>query len=358
MNSLLLIGISKILAPRVEPCRVKNIYRKGANMAKHIQFSTTGGPEVLQYLDFTPTNPAAHEVQVENKAIGINYIDTYVRSGLYAPPHFPSGLGTEAAGIVTKVGAAVNSLKVGDRVVYAQSTLGAYSEIHNVAAQKVALLPEQISFEQAAASFLKGLTVQYLLRQTYEIKPGQVFLFHAAAGGVGLIACQWAKALGARLIGTVGSDEKAELAKANGAWATINYRTENIAERVAELTNGEKVDVVYDSVGKSTWLDSLNSLKRRGLMVSFGNASGPVAGVDLAILNQKGALYVTRPSLNVYVTNRQELESASHELFSLIISGAINVDVAKTQQFPLSDAHRAHEILESRQTTGSSLLIP
>ncbi|WP_145564610.1 quinone oxidoreductase [Yersinia aldovae] len=327
-------------------------------MAKHIQFSTTGGPDVLQYLDFTPVDPAAHEVQVENKAIGINYIDTYIRGGLYAPPHLPSGLGTEAAGIVTKVGAKISAINVGDRVVYAQSALGAYSEVHNVAADKIAILPDNISFEQAAASFLKGLTVHYLLRQTYAIKPGEVFLFHAAAGGVGLIACQWAKALGAKLIGTVGSDEKAELAKAKGAWATINYRTENIAERVAELTNGEKVGVVYDSVGKSTWLDSLNSLRRRGLMVSFGNASGPVTGVDLAILNQKGGLYVTRPSLNAYVTHRQELENASEQLFSLIGSGAINVDVAKAQQFPLSDAHRAHQILESRQTTGSSLLIP
>ncbi|WP_145577327.1 quinone oxidoreductase [Yersinia alsatica] len=327
-------------------------------MAKHIQFSTVGGPEVLQYLDFTPVDPAADEVQVENKAIGINYIDTYIRSGLYPPPHFPSGIGTEAAGIVTKVGSSVSTIKAGDRVVYAQSALGAYSEVHNVAAEKIALLPEQISFEQAAASFLKGLTVQYLLRQTHEIKPGEVFLFHAAAGGVGLIACQWAKALGAKLIGSVGSDEKAELAKANGAWATINYRTENIAERVAELTHGEKVGVVYDSVGKSTWQDSLNSLKRRGLLVSFGNASGPVTGVDLAILNQKGALYVTRPSLNAYVTNRQELEAASHELFSLIASGAIKVDVAEAQKFPLQEARRAHEILESRQTTGSSLLIP
>ncbi|CNI80398.1 quinone oxidoreductase [Yersinia bercovieri] len=327
-------------------------------MAKHIQFTTTGGPEVLQYLDFTPTDPTADEVQVENRAIGINYIDTYIRSGLYPPPHFPSGLGTEAAGVVVKVGSSVHTLKVGDRVVYAQSALGAYSEVHNVAAERIALLPEQISFEQAAASFLKGLTVQYLLRQTHEIKPGELFLFHAAAGGVGLIACQWAKALGAKLIGSVGSDEKAELAKAAGAWATIHYRTESIAERVAELTDGEKVGVVYDSVGKSTWLDSLNSLKRRGLLVSFGNASGPVTGVDLAILNQKGALYVTRPSLNMYVTNRQELESASQELFSLITSGAINVDVAQKQQFPLRDAHRAHEILESRQTTGSSLLIP
>ncbi|CQI88016.1 quinone oxidoreductase [Yersinia rohdei] len=327
-------------------------------MAKHIQFSTIGGPDVLQYLDFTPVDPAPHEVQVENKAIGINYIDTYIRSGLYPPPQLPSSLGTEAAGVVIKVGSAVNTINVGDRVVYAQSALGAYSDIHNVAAEKIAILPEQISFEQAAASFLKGLTVQYLLRQTHSIKAGEVFLFHAAAGGVGLIACQWAKALGAKLIGTVGSDEKAELAKAHGAWATINYRTENITERVAELTHGEKVGVVYDSVGKSTWLDSLNSLKLRGLMVSFGNASGPVTGVDLAILNQKGALYVTRPSLNAYVTNQQELAAASHELFSLIASGAIKVDVAKNQQFALQDARRAHERVESRQTTGSSLLIP
>lgn len=327
-------------------------------MAKHIQFSTIGGPDVLQYLDFTPVDPAPHEVQVENKAIGINYIDTYIRSGLYPPPQLPSSLGTEAAGVVIKVGSAVNTINVGDRVVYAQSALGAYSDIHNVAAEKIAILPEQISFEQAAASFLKGLTVQYLLRQTHSIKAGEVFLFHAAAGGVGLIACQWAKALGAKLIGTVGSDEKAELAKAHGAWATINYRTENIAERVAELTHGEKVGVVYDSVGKSTWLDSLNSLKPRGLMVSFGNASGPVTGVDLAILNQKGALYVTRPSLNAYVTNQQELAAASHELFSLIASGAIKVDVAKNQQFALQDARRAHERVESRQTTGSSLLLP
>ncbi|ANI30341.1 quinone oxidoreductase [Yersinia entomophaga] len=327
-------------------------------MAKRIQFSTTGGPDVLQYIDFTPKDPEEHEVQVENKAIGINYIDTYIRSGLYPPAQLPSSLGTEGAGVIKKVGSAVSTLKVGDRVVYAQSALGAYSEIHNVPAEKIALLPDNISFEQAAASFLKGLTVQYLLRQTYEIKPGETFLFHAAAGGVGLIACQWAKALGARLIGTVGSDEKAELAKAAGAWATINYAKENISQRVIELTQGEKVKVVYDSVGKSTWIDSLSSLQKRGLLVSFGNASGPVTGVDLGILNQKGGLYVTRPSLNWYVTNRQELEQASSELFSLIACGAINVDVAPEQKFPLSQAQRAHLMLEGRKTTGSSLLIP
>lgn len=327
-------------------------------MAKRIQFSTTGGPEVLQYVDFTPADPAADEVQVENKAIGINYIDTYIRSGLYAPPSMPSGLGTEAAGVVTKVGANVSAVKPGDRVVYAQSALGAYSDVHNVPVENIALLPANLSFEQGAASFLKGLTVHYLLRQTYDVQPGEIFLFHAAAGGVGLIACQWAKALGAKLIGTVGSDEKAERAKQAGAWATINYQKENIAQRVAELTHGEKVNVVYDSVGKNTWLDSLNCLKRRGLMVSFGNASGPVTGVDLAVLNQKGSLYVTRPSLNGYINNREALQYASNELFSLIGSGAINVAVRDEQIFALADVQRAHQTLESRKTSGSSLLIP
>lgn len=327
-------------------------------MAKRIQFSAHGGPEVLEYVDFDPKDPAAGEVQISNKAIGINYIDTYIRGGLYPVSQFPSGLGTEASGVVTKVGAGVTSIEVGDRVVYAQSALGAYSSVHNVPAEKVALLPNAISFEQGAASFLKGLTVHYLLRQTYEIKAGEIFLFHAAAGGVGQIACQWAKALGAKLIGTVGSDAKAERAKQAGAWATINYQTEDIAQRVAELTQGEKVNVVYDSVGKSTWLASLDSLKKRGLMVSFGNASGPVTGVDLGILNQKGSLYVTRPSLNGYINNHQDLLSASHELFSMISSGAISVDVPDTQKFALSDARKAHEVLQSRGTQGSSLLIP
>lgn len=326
-------------------------------MAKRIQMAQNGGPEVLQVVEFTPQDPAAGEVQIENKAIGINYIDTYVRSGLY-PAALPSGLGTEAAGVVRKVGAGVSRLKAGDRVVYAQSSLGAYSELHNVNAEKVALLPDAISFEQGAASFLKGLTVHYLLRQTYEIKPDETFLFHAASGGVGLIACQWAKALGAHLIGTVGSPEKAARAKEAGAWATINYREENVAQRVAELTNGNKVRVVYDSVGKDTWEASLDSLQRRGLMVSFGNSSGPVTGVNLAILNQKGSLYVTRPSLFGYITTHDELTSASNELFSLIASGAIRVEVPEHQKFALADVQHAHQTLESRATQGSCLLIP
>jgi len=252
----------------------------------------------------------------------------------------------------------VKHIKAGDRVVYAQSALGAYSTVHNVPADKAAILPDAISFEQAAASFLKGLTVYYLLRKTYEIKAGEPFLFHAAAGGVGLIACQWAKALGAKLIGTVGSAQKAERAKQAGAWQIINYREENIVERLKEITDGKKVHVVYDSVGKDTWEASLDCLQRRGLMVSFGNSSGPVTGVNLGILNQKGSLYVTRPSLQGYITTREELTEASNELFSLIASGVIKVDVAESQKYALTDARRAHEVLESRATQGSSLLLP
>ncbi|MEI2265823.1 quinone oxidoreductase [Erwinia sp. CGal63] len=326
-------------------------------MAKRIQISQHGGPEVIQVIEADIPEPAAGEVVVENKAIGINYIDTYVRSGLY-PAALPSGLGTEAAGIVRSVGEGVTTFKAGDRVVYAQSSLGAYSEYHAVQADKLALLPDSISFEQAAASFLKGLTVHYLLRQTYVVQPDETFLFQAAAGGVGLIACQWAKALGAHLIGTVGSAEKAIRAKEAGAWQTINYREEDVAKRVLELTNGKKVRVVYDSVGKDTWEASLDCLQRRGLMVSFGNSSGPVNGVNLAILNQKGSLYVTRPSLNGYITNADALTHASNELFSLIASGAIKVDVPEQQKFALADAQQAHKTLESRATQGSCLLIP
>ena len=327
-------------------------------MATRIEFHKHGGPDVLKAVEFTPVDPAENEIQVENKAIGINYIDTYIRSGLYPPPSLPSGLGTEAAGVVSKVGSKVTHIKAGDRVVYAQSALGAYSSVHNVPADKAAILPNAISFEQAAASFLKGLTVFYLLRKTYEIQPDEPFLFHAAAGGVGMIACQWAKALGAKLIGTVGSAQKAQIALQAGAWQVINYREESIVERVKEITGGKKVRVVYDSVVKYTWEASLDCLQRRGLMVSFGNASGPVTGVNLGILNQKGSLYVTRPSLQGYITNHRELTEASNELFSLIASGVIKVDVAPGQTFALRDAQRAHEVLESRATQGSSLLIP
>ncbi|WP_110674263.1 NADPH:quinone reductase [Salinicola sp. RZ23] len=325
-------------------------------MVKRIQFSRTGGPEVLEYVDFEPAAPQAGEVRIENRAIGLNFIDIYFRTGLYPAPSLPSGLGTEGAGVVEAVGEGVTHLAVGDRVAYAQGPLGAYSQLHVLPAEKVVKLPEDISFEIAAASMLKGLTVQYLLRQTFPLEGGETILFHAAAGGVGSIACQWAKALDVKVIGTVGSDEKAELAKRNGAWATINYREENVAERVRELTDGAMVPVVYDSVGKDTFITSLDCLAPRGLMVSFGNASGAVEGVNIGILNQKGSLYLTRPSLHGYTDTRERLEEMSLDLFDLLESGKVKVDIA--QRFDLADAGKAQEALAARRTTGSTILIP
>ncbi|WIX31267.1 NADPH:quinone reductase [Salinicola sp. JS01] len=325
-------------------------------MVKRIQFSRTGGPEVLEYVDFEPAAPQAGEVRVENRAIGLNFIDIYFRTGLYPAPSLPSGLGTEGAGVVEAVGEGVTHLAVGDRVAYAQGPLGAYSQLHVLPAEKVVKLPEDISFEIAAASMLKGLTVQYLLRQTFPLEGGETILFHAAAGGVGSIACQWAKALDVKVIGTVGSDEKAELAKRNGAWATINYRKENVAERVRELTGGAMVPVVYDSVGKDTFTTSLDCLAPRGLMVSFGNASGAVEGVNIGILNQKGSLYLTRPSLNGYADTPERLDEMSLDLFDLLESGKVKMDIA--QRFDLADAGKAQEALAARRTTGSTILIP
>ena len=324
-------------------------------MATRIEFSKHGGPEVLNAVEFTPNAPAENEVQVENKAIGINYIDTYIRSGLYPPPSMPSGLGTEAAGVVSQVGSNVKHIKAGDRVVYAQSGLGAYSSVHNVAADKVALLPSAISYEQAAASFLKGLTVFYLLRKTYEIKPGEPFLFHAAAGGVGLIACQWAKALGLQVIATAGSAEKCALALANGAAHAINYREENFAERVREITGGAGVKVVYDSVGKDTFEGSLASLMPFGLMVSFGNASGPVPPVAPLALAQAGCAYLTRQTLFTHLKQgRATVDAMAGDLFDVVRSGQVKIHI--DQRFALEDVQQAHRALEARQTTGSSVL--
>lgn len=325
-------------------------------MAKRIQFARTGGPEVLEYVDVTPVEPGPGEVRVRNRAVGLNFIDIYFRTGLYPAPSLPSGLGTEGAGEIDAVGEGVKGFAPGDRVAYAQGALGAYAELHVLPAEKVVALPEAIGFETAAAAMLKGLTVQYLLRQTYRVKEGETILFHAAAGGVGSIACQWAKALGVKLIGTVGSPEKAELAKRNGAWATIDYTRENVVERVRELTGGEMVPVVYDSVGKDTWETSLDCLQKRGLMVSFGNASGPVEGVNIGILNQKGALFVTRPSLNGYADTRERFEAMAEELFEVIASGKVVIDVAN--RYPLSDAAQAQEALAARKTTGSTVLLP
>lgn len=325
-------------------------------MAKRIQFSQHGGPEVLQLVEFEPAAPGPQQVRVRNHAIGLNFIDTYFRSGLYSPPSLPSGLGTEAAGVVEAVGEGVTRLNVGDRVAYGTGPLGAYSEVHTLPEANLVKLPDDISFEQAAAVMLKGLTVQYLLKQTYEVKPGDVILFHAAAGGVGSLACQWAKALGAKLIGTVSSAEKAERAKALGAWETIDYSREDVAKRVLELTDGKKCPVVYDGVGADTWLTSLDCLQPRGLMVSFGNASGAVSGVNLGILSQKGSLYVTRPTLATYANNAENTQAMADDLFAMIGSGKLVVDIQ--QRYALSEAAKAQEALSARRTVGSTVLLP
>lgn len=325
-------------------------------MAKRIQFQAHGGPEVLEFVDYTPAEPGPQQVRVRNQAIGLNFIDTYYRSGLYPLPELPSGLGNEGAGVVDAIGRDVHNLKVGDRVAYGTGPLGAYSELHVLPAANVVKLPDDISYEEAAAVMLKGLTVQYLLRQTYELKGGETILFHAAAGGVGSIACQWAKALGVKLIGTVSSPKKAALAKKLGAWATIDYSHEDVVQRVLELTDGKKCPVVYDGVGKDTWLTSLDCLSPRGLMVSFGNASGAVTGVNLGILSQKGSLYVTRPTLASYANTPENLQKMADELFGMIRSDNITVDIS--QRFALKDAAKAQTELSARRTTGSTILVP
>ena len=325
-------------------------------MAKRIQFQAHGGPEVLEFVDYTPAEPGPQQVRVRNQAIGLNFIDTYYRSGLYPLPELPSGLGNEGAGVVDAIGSDVHNVKVGDRVAYGTGPLGAYSELHVLPAANVVKLPDDISYEEAAAVMLKGLTVQYLLRQTYELKGGETILFHAAAGGVGSIACQWAKALGVQLIGTVSSPKKAALAKKLGAWATIDYSHEDVAQRVLELTDGKKCPVVYDGVGKDTWLTSLDCLSLRGLMVSFGNASGAVTGVNLGILSQKGSLYVTRPTLASYANTPENLQKMADELFDMIRSDNIVVDIS--QRFALKDAAQAQTELSARRTTGSTILVP
>ncbi len=325
-------------------------------MSKRIQFSRHGGPEVLELVDIEPPRPGAGEVLVRNHAIGLNFIDTYFRTGLYVPPALPSGLGNEAAGVVEAVGEGVDSVRVGDRVAYATGPLGAYGEHHCLPARYLVRLPEAISYEQAAAVMLKGLTSQYLLRQIHPLQAGETLLFHAAAGGVGSIACQWAKALGARLIGVVGSAEKAERAKALGAWATIDRSREDVVQRVLELTEGRKCPVVYDSVGKDTWEISLDCVASRGLLVSFGNASGPVAGVNLGVLAQKGSLFVTRPTLAGYADTPERLQMMADELFEMITSGRIQVEIG--QRYPLAEAAEAQRQLAGRATVGSTVLLP
>jgi NADPH2:quinone reductase len=324
-------------------------------MAKAIRLAATGGPEVLDYVDVEPGEPGPGEARVRHHAIGLNYIDTYYRSGLYKMA-LPSGLGQEGAGVVEAVGEGVTQVAPGDRVAYAGGPPGAYSEARVMPADVLVRLPDAISFEQGAAMMLQGLTVQYLFNSTYKLQPGQTILFHAAAGGVGLIACQWAKALGVNLIGTVGSEEKAALARAHGAAHVINYNTEDVVQRVLEITDGAKVPVVYDSVGKDTFVRSLDCLQPRGLMVSFGNASGPVPPFPLSELAARGSLYITRPTLFAYAATRPELEAMAADLFGMVESGKLKIEV--NQRFKLADAAEAHRALEGRRTTGSTVLLP
>ncbi|NYT85649.1 quinone oxidoreductase family protein [Pollutimonas harenae] len=320
---------------------------------KAIRIEKNGGPEVLKLVSVQVPAPQENEVTIRQKAVGLNFIDIYCRSGLYAHP-LPHGLGFEASGVVEAVGSGVKHLKVGDRVAYGQSPLGAYAEARNVPADRVVKLPKGVSFEQAAAIMLKGLTVQYLFRQTYRLQGGETILFHAAAGGVGLIACQWAKALGVKLIGTASTPEKAALAKAQGAWEVIDYSRENVAERVKELTNGKKVPVVYDGVGQDTWTTSLDCLEPRGLMVSFGNASGPVNGINLGVLASKGSLFVTRPTLGTHVSTLAKMKAAADELFGLVSKKKIDITIG--QRFPLEAAADAQEALAGRKTVGATIL--
>ncbi|HEU0229303.1 MAG TPA: quinone oxidoreductase [Burkholderiaceae bacterium] len=320
---------------------------------KAIRVDEHGGPEVLKLVSVELSAPQDDEVTIDHKAIGLNFVDIYWRTGLYARP-VPHGMGFEGAGVVSAVGPKVRHLKVGDRVAYGQSPIGAYAEAHNVPERLVVKLPKSVGFDEAAALMLKGLTVQYLFRQTYRLQGYETILFHAAAGGVGLIACQWAKALGVKLIGTTSSPEKAALAKAAGAWEVIDYTRENVVERVLELTGGKKVPVVYDSVGKDTWMTSLDCLQPRGLMVSFGNASGPVDGVNLGILASKGSLYVTRPTLGTHVLAREQLVEAADELFGLVTKKKIVVNIG--QRFPLARAADAQIALAGRKTTGATVL--
>lgn len=324
-------------------------------MAKAIRYARTGGPEVMELAEVEVGEPGPGEARVRNHAIGLNFIDVYFRNGLYPAP-LPGGLGQEGAGVVEAVGEGVTHVRPGDRVAYAARPNGAYSELRVMPADILVKLPDDIDFETGAAMMLQGLTVQYLFRRTYPLQAGETILFHAAAGGVGLIACQWARALGVNLIGTVGSNEKAELARQHGAAHVINYNTEDVVQRVLEITNGAKVPVVYDSVGKDTFLRSLDCLQPLGLMVSFGNSSGAVPPFALSELVSRGSLYITRPTLQTYAAKREDLEAMAADLFQMVTSGKIKIEIH--QRFPLADAAQAHIALESRRTTGKTILLP
>lgn len=324
-------------------------------MSFAIRFHQTGGPEVLTWEEVAVGDPGPGQARVRHEAVGLNFIDTYHRSGLYPLP-LPSGLGTEGAGVVEAVGTGVVDIQPGDRVAYAGGPVGAYSQVRCMPADRLLKLPEGIDFRTGAAMMLQGLTSAYLLRRTYPVQPGDTVLIHAAAGGVGLIACQWAKALGATVIGTVSTEAKAELARQHGCDHIIFYTREDVAKRVRELTGGEGVPVVYDGVGKDTFYGSIDSLRVRGMMVTFGNASGPVPAFDPLLLSQKGSLFLTRPGLAHYTAKRDELLALGAELFEVVTSGKVRIEVNQT--YALADAAQAHRDLEARKTTGSTILLP
>lgn len=323
-------------------------------MTHAVRIHSNGGPEVLQWEEVAVAEPKTGEAIVRQVAAGLNFIDVYFRTGLYKVPAFPSAIGNEGAGVVEAVGDGVTEVAVGDRVAYCMS-LGSYTQRRLIPAKQLVKVPRGITEEQAAAAMLKGCTVQYLIRQTYSVQAGETVLFHAAAGGCGLIACQWLKHLGVRVIGTVGTAEKADLARAHGCDHPIVYTEENFVDRVKDLTDGRGVPVVYDSVGKDTFNDSLECLQPRGLMVSFGNASGAVEPFAPALLAAKGSLFLTRPTLATYTATRADLEKTSTDLFSVLSSGAVKVEVNQT--YPLENAAQAHRDLEARKTTGSTILL-
>ncbi|MDX1431947.1 MAG: quinone oxidoreductase [Gammaproteobacteria bacterium] len=325
-------------------------------MTHAIRIHETGGPEVLRWESVELGDPGPGEVRVRHTAVGLNFIDVYFRTGLYRAIEPPFTPGMEACGVVEALGSGVQGLAEGDRVAYASAPVGAYAESRNMAADRVVKVPDGVGDEQAAAMMLKGMTAQYLLRRTHRVQPGDTILFHAASGGVGLIACQWAKHLGATVIGTVGSDEKAELAAAHGCDHPIVYTRENFVERVKEITAGAGVRVVYDSVGKDTFMQSLDCLQPFGLMVSFGQSSGAQAPLDVGVLAAKGSLFLTRPTLVTYTAKREDLEATAAELFEVVSSGKVKVEIK--QRFPLREAAAAHRALEGRKTTGSTVLTP
>ena len=324
-------------------------------MVAAVRVHKPGGPEVLTFEEVEVPPPGPGQVRIKQHAVGVNYIDTYFRSGLYPAPSMPFISGNEGAGEVTAVGSGVSDVKVGDRVAYV-SALGSYAAERLMAADRVVKLPAAISYEQAAGMMLKGMTVEYLLNRTFKVKSGMNVLIHAAAGGIGLIACQWANHLGANVIGTVGTKEKAALAKANGCHHTILYREEDFPAKVKEITGGKLCEVAYDGVGKATFPASLDCIKPLGMFVSFGNASGSVEAFNINLLQAKGSLFATRPTLNTYAAKREDLLAIADDLFGVVASGKVKVPV--NQKYALKDAAKAHRDLESRATTGSSILIP